>query len=104
MRPMHKAPYIIGSPEQWRVFAEEHRMFMDKLPQLRSAMDNTISRSAADQLPIDRAIMTLGWICGNTFNEILILCGNGLGIGALRLLRALYEHAVVMEYLCAFPN
>jgi hypothetical protein len=101
---MDKAPYIIGSPEQWRVFAESNRVFMETLPKLRSAIDATVGRSATDQLPIDRAIMTLGWICGNTFHEILILCGNGLGIGGLRLLRVLYEHAVIMQYLCAFPE
>jgi len=101
---MQKAPYIIGSPEQWRIFAEKHRVFMETLPQLRAAIDKTVGRSATDQLPLDRVIMTLGWICGNTFNEILTLCGNGLGIGGVRLLRALYEHAVVMQYLCAFPE
>lgn len=63
-----------------------------------------VARSAANQLPIDRALMTLGWICAHDFQEILVLCGNGLGIGGLKLLRGLYEKAVVMQYLSAYPD
>lgn len=100
---MDRAPYIIGSPEEWRIFAEKHPVFMERLPKLQSTLDNIISRTASNQGPIDRALMALGWICANTFHEIIMLCGNGLGIGALKLLRGLYEHAVVMQYLAAFP-
>lgn len=101
---MDKAPYIIGSPEEWRIFAEENRVFMETLPRLQNSIDNIISRSASNQKPIDRALMALGWICANDFNEIVTLCGNGLGIGGLKLLRGLYERAVVLQYLSAFPE
>ena len=52
---MDKAPYIIGSPEEWRIFAEEHRVFMETLPKLQSSIDNIIARTASHQMPIDRA-------------------------------------------------
>ena len=36
--------------------------------------------------------------------EILLLCGNGYGIGGLKLLRALYERAVTAAYIAQNPN
>lgn len=101
---MDKAPYIIGSPEEWRRFAEDHPVFMQRLPKLRSTFNKIIARQAEGQMPVDRVLMTLGWICAHTFEEILVLCGNGLGIGGLKLLRGLFENAVTMQYLSAFPE
>jgi hypothetical protein len=103
-KDINNAPYIFGSPEEWTVFAEEHNAFMERLPKLQATMDKIISRTASGQTPIDRALMVLGWICANTFNEVITLCGNGLGIGGLKLIRGLYEHAVVLQYLTAFPT
>ena len=48
--------------------------------------------------------MVLGWICANDFHEIITLCGNGLVIGGVKLLRGLFERAVVLQYLSAFPD
>lgn len=101
---MDKAPYIIGSPEEWKRFAEEHPIFMQRLPKLNGTINKVIARQASGQMPIDRVLMALGWICAHDFHEILILCGNGLGIGGLKLLRGLYERAVTMQYLSAFPD
>jgi hypothetical protein len=69
---MDKAPYIVGSPEEWRIFAQEHQVFMERLPKLQSTLDKIISRTASNQGPIDGALMALGWICANTFHEIII--------------------------------
>ena len=38
------------------------------------------------------------------FSEILLLCGNGYGIGALKLLRGMYERVVTMAYLLKHPE
>lgn len=46
----------------------------------------------------------LGRVCCEEFYEILVLYANGYGIGALKLLRALYERAVTMVYLSDNPN
>ncbi|HYR38112.1 MAG TPA: DUF5677 domain-containing protein [Methylomirabilota bacterium] len=38
------------------------------------------------------------------FSEILLLSGNGYGIGAFKLLRGLYERVVTMTYLLQHPE
>jgi hypothetical protein len=41
----------------------------------------------------------LGRVCVEDFWELLLLAGNGYGIGANKMLRALYERAVTLLYL-----
>lgn len=102
---MDKAPYIFGSPNEWRIFAEQHHVFMERLPRLHEVIQKIIARkSAYTPKPIDRVVAALGWICAHDFEEILVLCGNGLGIGGLKLLRGLYERAVTAQYLAAHPD
>lgn len=38
------------------------------------------------------------------FNEVLLLCGNGYGIGAEKLIRGMYERAVTLVYLHQHPE
>ncbi len=36
--------------------------------------------------------------------EILLLCGNGYGVGAMKILRGMYERLVTGRYLDAHPE
>jgi hypothetical protein len=97
--------YTFGQRDEWRVFEKEHPIFLERLP----ALDETIHRIVARQnahipKPVDRVMITLGWVCANDFSEIIVLCGNGMGIGGLKLLRGLYERAVTAQFLSAFPD
>jgi hypothetical protein len=42
--------------------------------------------------------------CVEDFLEILLLCGNGYGIGALKLLRPMFERVVTLCYIQENPN
>ena len=42
--------------------------------------------------------------CADEFQEILLLCGNGFGSGAQKLLRGLYERAITAHYLHEHPD
>lgn len=102
---MEKAPYIFGQPDEWRKFAEQQPVFMKNLSRLHDTMQQIIGRQGAHTpKPVDKVIITLGWICAHDFEEILVLCGNGLGVGGLKLLRGLYQRAVTAQYLFAFPD
>jgi hypothetical protein len=46
----------------------------------------------------------LGRICVEDFNEILLLAGNGYGIGAQKILRGMYERAVTSADILANPD
>lgn len=54
--------------------------------------------------PVDRVIFFLGRVMLEEFMEILLLCGNGYGIGGHKLLRGLYERAVTAAYLVQYPE
>lgn len=42
--------------------------------------------------------------CLREFNEVLLLCSNRYGIGALKILRPLYERVVTLKYLSEHPE
>ena len=54
--------------------------------------------------PADRTVYLLVRTCVEDFQEILLLCGNGYGIGAEKLLRGMYERAVTLVYLHEHPE
>lgn len=62
-------------------------------------MDLAFRRSFVPNGPEDITIYSLGRLCTEEFYEIFILAANGYGIGALRLLRSLYERAVTLAFL-----
>jgi hypothetical protein len=49
--------------------------------------------------PAESVAFYLGRICVEDFNEILLLSGNGHGVGAPKILRGMYERAVTSAYL-----
>src|SRR5439155_17641975 len=49
-------------------------------------------------------IFTYGKLCVEDFFEILLLCANGYGYGAEKLVRSLYERAVTLRYLHDHPS
>lgn len=49
-------------------------------------------------------IFYLGRLCAEEFNEILLLAGNGYGIGAFKLLRGMYERSVTAYRLHLHPE
>jgi Family of unknown function (DUF5677) len=75
-----------------------------RLPNLKAACDLSFHREFDDSQAIDRVLYMLGHECEGDFFEILLLAGNGYGIGALKLLRGLYERAVTLVYLSEHPD
>lgn len=54
--------------------------------------------------PIDKFVFEYGRLCCEDFNEVLLMSANGYGVGATKLLRTLYEHAVTLDYLNEHPD
>lgn len=51
-----------------------------------------------DKITADRVVFFLGRVAIDDFSEILVLSGNGLGIGAYKVLRGMYEKVVHAIY------
>jgi hypothetical protein len=89
----------------------EQRKFLAANPARNKAIQNLYAsarlvflRTMSTNEPADRVVFYLGRTCVEEFSEILLLAGNGHGIGALKILRGMYERAVTSAYILANPN
>lgn len=98
--------YVIqfGIPNEWVEFAENHKLFLERFPNLKEAMSVAFIRKGATSEPVDRIVFFSGRLCAEDFMEILLLCGNGYGIGALKIVRGMYERCVTARYLHLHPE
>lgn len=90
---------VFGKPEEWRAFDARHPAWESSAARLRAALERAFLRD----VPVDEKglhfIFALGRIAVEDFAEILLLSGNGYGIGALKILRGMYERVVTALYL-----
>ena len=52
----------------------------------------------------DLIVYNLGRIAVDDFSELVVLAGNGWGIGAMKALRYMYEHVVTTAYIARNPE
>lgn len=93
-----------GFEDQWSDFAKRHQVFLERFPHLTALREKVFPNHQKVVDPIDRVVYFLGLVCMEDFSELLLLAANGYGIGALKLLRGMYERAVTMTYLSEHPN
>ena len=94
----------IGLQEEWKVFLDKHPLWPEKYKLLTSTLTKIFIREITTISPADRVVFHLGRLCVEDFNEIFLLCGNGYGIGGLKILRGLYERVVTLGYISDNPN
>src|SRR5260370_9495160 len=95
---------LYGFPEEWRAFANRHLEFTARFENLAKAIDITFQRIHQTTGLTERTIYFLGRLAVEEFMEILLLCANGYGIGAQKLIRGMYERAVTARYLFKHPE
>lgn len=93
-----------GVPREWDHFAETHRLFLERFPSLRSALEIAFIRMGTTAESVDRVVFFTGRLCAEDFFEVLLLCGNGYGVGAMKILRGMYERVVTARYLHVHPE
>jgi hypothetical protein len=99
-QPMHMG---FGNYDEWNRFNAKYPVFVQRFPGIEAMRDTVFSRAMVGEV-IDRVVFGLGWLCFEDWQEITILCGNGFGIGALKLVRGMYERQVTSSYLSRHPN
>src|SRR6266436_8944533 len=94
-----------GVPEEWKDFEQRHLRFLETiLPPLIETTNRVVSRTQESENLNQRLVFMLGRHVPEDFNEIFLLCANGYGIAALKLLRPMFERVVTMMYLIANPE
>jgi hypothetical protein len=98
-------PLTFGLPAEWRDFERRHApLLKDFLPPLMDAATRVVARTMESEHPHERLVFMLGRHVPEDFNEIFLLAANSYGIGALKLLRPMYERVVTMMYLIRNPE
>jgi hypothetical protein len=93
-----------GREEEWTDFARRRARFLEHWPWFERAIDVVFARSFESQTPLDRTVFALGRVGVQEFSDIILLCGNGAGLGAIKLLRPLFERTITMMYLIRNPG
>jgi hypothetical protein len=93
-----------GYPEEWAVFSKGHQEFLKRFKNIEVALDSAFLRIHQTTTPLEKTIYFLGRLIVEEFMEILLLCGNGYGIAAQKLVRGMYERAVSARFLVDHPD
>lgn len=89
---------------EWEYFEQRHPNLFLKLPAFFQSMHNVFNRNGLVSEQSERVIFFLGRLCMEDFMEIFLLCGNGYGIGGMKLLRGMYKRAVTLGYIAKNPE
>lgn len=73
--------FIAGIPAEWQDFEARHRMFLERYPHLREALDTAFLRTLTRSEPIEKFVFGYGRLCCEDFSEVFLLCSNGYGVG-----------------------
>jgi hypothetical protein len=101
---MSLVPIGFGIPSEWETFLKTHPVLIQKLNLLFNTFHKVFIREVRTEESADRVVFFLGRLCIEDFMEILLLCGNGYGVGGLKLLRGLYERAVTAGCIAKNPT
>ena len=94
-----------GLQEEWQYFAETNSAAMETVTAAHAAtLDLLKSARTKAETTKQKTVLALGLACLKEFEEILLLCGNGFGSGATKLLRALFERVTTLGYLAKHPD
>jgi hypothetical protein len=97
-------PGAYGFPEEWHYFCARLPNLQSRLAVFFASAQKVVCGSRVVAGPADRVVYFLGNACIEDFNEILQLGFNGYGVGALKLLRGLYERTVTEAFLANKPE
>lgn len=124
---MAELPIAVGNVASQQTFIHDHGAFLLEYPNIHSLLTRVFIRplpqppanelEKLEHLPdsdpvvvafenkvmADRLVFYLGRIAADDFGELLTLSGNGYGIGALKIVRGMYERIVTAAYIAKYP-
>ena len=116
---MAQLPIGVGDTSAQQRFIAAHKSFLLEFPKLRSTLETLINEShkkvseqrrnasGASQTDEDIAkpiVFSLERATYDDFAELLVLAGNGMGLGATKVLRCIYERLVTAMYIARHPS
>jgi len=99
-----RGAFIAGDRAEWADFQRRRWKFLERFPSLLAAAKKALIHEQKTPTDADIAIFFLERSAAEDFMEILLLCANGYGIGATKLLRGMHERVVIARYLRMHPD
>ncbi len=93
-----------GLKEEWQHFSQTFLPFLKVQPALLELFEPVFLRTMRTSSKAETVVYSLGRLILEEFTEILLLCGNGYGVAASKILRGMYERAVTAAYLAKYPE
>jgi hypothetical protein len=94
---------VFGFPDFWPTVEKEYPRFFEVGPKALVAMHSVADRAYPNPEPHQRGILNLGMLAGISFLEVVTLTVNGLGHGAMRIVRSLLETSINIEFFRLRP-
>lgn len=94
----------IGNLKEQERFRKNYPVFLQHYAALEATADQFFERDLENASKADMVIFGLGFSCAEDFQQASILCVNGFGIGALQIVRGMYERQVTAAYLSKYPD
>lgn len=101
---MKPAIVFVGHPELWPEFESRFSVLLAVLPRLEHAFNGLVTRGYDSVEPWQQAVLNLGMLNEVQMKELCTLAANGLGHGAMKILRGMLETSVNAEYIRRFPH
>ena len=114
-----RIPIGVGDANVQKRFIESHIAFLDEFPALEAlnyesfrlsdekcypeSQSTTAGVEPPDEELAQKVVLSLERAIFDDFGELLILAGNGHGIGAKKVLRSMYERLVTAMFMAKFP-
>ena len=96
--------FVFGFPNEWAFFQKEHPKFVEALDCLAETQQKAMKRTFVPSSAAEELVFFSGSLVMEDFVELWVLAGNGCGLGALKVLRGMYERTVTAAYVSQFPE
>lgn len=111
-------PVAIGNPAAQQRFIESNQEFLIESAEIYAVLRKIFVRAAPQSKPnspanspvetenrnlADAAVFFLGRTAIEDFSELAVLAANGMGVGAYKILRGMYERIVTAAFIAQNP-
>src|SRR5258708_460699 len=97
-------PLIDNLEDDVRRFSEKYGGSMELVERLHARVSDFLTMPFGREGPANNVIYLLSAVCLREFNEILLLASHRYGIGALKILRPMYERVIALKYIAKHPE
>jgi hypothetical protein len=92
--------FFCGDAEASQAFYERNKPIIEAVTMGHDFCLKLLAQAQAKLEPQEKTVIwLLAASCLKEFEEIILLCGNGFGTGATKLVRSFYERVVTLSYL-----